>query len=177
MATKDRLALSSNLEDYLEAIFHLQAENRVARAKDIAERLSVSRASVSGALKTLAERRLIHYSPYSFITLTDQGETVARQVIERHCTLRDFFENFLRLDPELAEANACRMEHAIDAQVLERLIQFLEFVRHCPRGGADWLEAFHDVCRRDLETDPAQCRACLEDCLVKLPAAEKNQTH
>lgn len=173
MAAKDRLALSSNLEDYLEAISHLQAENRVARAKDIAERLSVSRASVSGALKALAERRLIHYSPYSFITLTDEGETIARQVIERHRTLRDFFENFLRLDPELAEANACRMEHAIDSQVLERLIQFLEFVRHCPRGGRDWLTAFHDACRRDLGLDLDQCQACLEECLAKLSASEK----
>jgi len=173
MGTKDRLALSSNLEDYLEAISILQAENRVARAKDIAERLGVSRASVSGALKTLAERGLIHYEPYSFITLTAQGEIVARQVLERHRTLKDFFENFLRLDSELAEANACRMEHAIDSQVLERLIQFLEFVRHCPRGGADWLEAFHDVCRQKVEMDLSQCRTCLEGCLTALAEVKK----
>jgi len=55
--------LSASLEDYLEVIFHLEKSNRVARAKDIADQMNVQRASVTGALKALAGKGLINYSP------------------------------------------------------------------------------------------------------------------
>ena len=55
-------ALSASLEDYLEAIFHIVAEKKVARAKEIAEALQVSRPSVTGALHALAERGLVNYA-------------------------------------------------------------------------------------------------------------------
>src|SRR5512138_1986475 len=105
--------LSASLEDYLEVIFHLEQSNRVARAKDIADQLKVQRASVTGALKALAGRGMINYSPYSYITLTDAGRVIARDVIRRHRTLKEFFMSTLQLGPEDAEANACRIEHAI----------------------------------------------------------------
>ncbi len=60
--------LSASLEDYLEAIFHIEQEKHAARAKDITERLQVSGASVTAALRTLAEKKLINYAPYDLIT-------------------------------------------------------------------------------------------------------------
>ncbi|NLK42576.1 MAG: metal-dependent transcriptional regulator, partial [Planctomycetes bacterium] len=69
--------LSASLEDYLEAIYVLLQSGNVARSKDIAEHLQVSAASVTGALRTLAERQLIHYKPYGYITLTDKGQQAA----------------------------------------------------------------------------------------------------
>ena len=91
--------LSASLEDYLEVIFHLEQSNRVARAKDIADQMNVQRASVTGALKALAGRGLINYSPYSFITLTPPGRDIAREVIRRHRVLKEFFVNTLQLGP------------------------------------------------------------------------------
>jgi len=161
--TRKAKPLSANLEDYLEAIYHLEKENKVARAKDIAEQLGVSRASVTGALKTLSERKLINYNPYSFITLTDRGLVIAEEIIERHDTLKDFFEHFLLLDPRQADDNACRVEHAMDAPAMDRLINFLEFVRQCPRGGEDWLELFNRYCHQGIEE--SRCRDCMESCM------------
>ena len=86
-----REGLSASLEDYLEVIFHLEQSNRVARAKDIADQMNVQRASVTGALKSLAGRGLVNYSPYSYITLTPAGRNIARDVIQRHEVLKDFF--------------------------------------------------------------------------------------
>lgn len=160
--TTNNISLSSNLEDYLEVIFHLQAENRVARAKDVADALHVSRASVTGALKSLAERDLINYEPYSFVTLTSQGEKIAREIIRRHSTLKDFFQNFLKLSAKTAEENACRVEHAIDTEAMNRLISFLEFTRNCPRSGQDWLESFNHYCRHGI--DKNRCVECMEHC-------------
>ncbi len=63
-------ALTSAMEDYLEAIYHLEQERRIARVRDIANRLSVKMSSVSSALKTLDARGLIRYDPHQYITLT-----------------------------------------------------------------------------------------------------------
>jgi DtxR family transcriptional regulator, Mn-dependent transcriptional regulator len=163
MSSKGPDELSSNLEDYLEAIYVLESTSRVARAKDIADRLEVSRASVTGALKALAEKGLINYEPYSYVTLTSRGKAIAQEVDRRHHILRDFFQQFLQLDPKAADANACRMEHGIDAEAMERLVRFLEFLRDCPRTGQDWLDAFNQYCQDGL--DPERCGPCLSVCL------------
>ncbi len=158
--------LSASLEDYLEVIFHLEQSNRVARAKDIADQMSVQRASVTGALKALSGRGLINYSPYSFITLTPSGRDIAREVIRRHKTLKEFFMNTLQLGPEDAEANACRIEHAIDPTAMERLVRFVEFMSICPRTGTDWFDAFARFCKLGLQT--SDCQACLRLCAERM---------
>ena len=158
--------LSASLEDYLEVIFHLERSNRVARAKDIADQMNVQRASVTGALKALAARGLINYSPYSFITLTPSGRDIAREVIRRHKVLKEFFVNTLQLGPEDAEANACRIEHAIDPAAIERLVRFLEFMSICPRTGTDWSDAFARFCKLGLRT--SDCTACLKLCAERI---------
>jgi DtxR family Mn-dependent transcriptional regulator len=158
--------LSASLEDYLEVIFHLEQSNRVARAKDIADQMSVQRASVTGALKALAGRGLINYSPYSFVTLTPMGRDIAREVIHRHKVLKEFFMNTLQLGPEDAEANACRIEHAIDPTAMERLVRFVEFMSICPRTGTDWFDAFARFCKLGLQT--SDCQACLKLCAERM---------
>jgi DtxR family Mn-dependent transcriptional regulator len=158
--------LSASLEDYLEVIFHLEQSNRVARAKDIADQMSVQRASVTGALKALAGRGLINYSPYSYITLTSAGRDIAREVIHRHKVLKEFFMNTLQLGPEDAEANACRIEHAIDPAAIERLVRFVEFMSICPRTGTDWFDAFARFCEVGLQT--SDCQACLKLCAERM---------
>jgi len=165
MAATQQDGLSSNLEDYLETIFRLERESRVARAKDIAERLEVSRASVTGALKTLAEKGLINYEPYSYVTLTPKGKEIAAEVDRRHHILKGFFAGFLRLGPEASEANACRVEHVMDEEAIERLVNFLDFLKSCPRTGPDWLEAFDSYCMG--KASPERCRKCLADCLER----------
>ena len=161
--TSGMTELTSNLEDYLEAIFLLQREQKAARAKDIADRLGVQRASVTGALQSLSQKKLINYHPYSSVTLTALGLELAEQIDHRHRVLTDFLGRFLRLPPDIAEANACRLEHHIDDQALERLIAFVRFVQHCPRTGEDWLQAFTRMCEESGKC--SNCGPCIEQCL------------
>jgi DtxR family Mn-dependent transcriptional regulator len=158
--------LSESLEDYLETILDLEKTNKVARVKDIAEKMGVLRGSVTGALKNLAEKKLINYEPYSFITLTRKGATIAMEIARRHEVLKDFLHNVLLLDPEKAEQNACRMEHGMDRAAIDRLVQFIEYVHYCPRTGDDWIKAFVNYYSKD-EHDTQQCRKCMEDCLSR----------
>jgi len=124
--------LSSSLEDYLEAIFHIVAQKQAARGKDIAQRLGVNNSSVTGALRVLAEKGLINYAPYDIITLTAEGKRVAKNIIQRHKALHDFFVKVLFVDGEIAERAACNMEHAVPPEILWRLTEFLKFIERCP---------------------------------------------
>jgi DtxR family Mn-dependent transcriptional regulator len=132
MHTEKRL--SESLEDYLEAIYHIVAAKRAARATDIAKRLEVQNSSVTQALKALKERGLVNYAPYDLVTLTDEGERLAAAVVKRHTTLREFLTRVLLLGEETAEKNACRMEHVVDSILMERLIAYLSFLDRCPLG-------------------------------------------
>ncbi|MCU0555532.1 MAG: metal-dependent transcriptional regulator, partial [Syntrophales bacterium] len=131
--------LTASLEDYLETIFHIIAEKQVARPRDIARQLNVSYASVTGALRALADKGLIHYSPYDVVTLTAEGNTAAQDVVHRHEVLRNFFVQVLAVNERDADEAACKMEHSIPDIILERFIQFAKFVETCPSGGGKWL--------------------------------------
>lgn len=161
--------LSASLEDYLEAIWHLARGTGSARSKDIADRLGVNKSSVTGALKNLAGRGLIHYEAYQNITLTESGRKAASEIARRHEILRDFLTRILQVNPELAEANACRMEHDLDGKVIEKLIQFVEFVQSCPRTQSGWIEGFQKLCTRGL--DRTRCVDCLQSCRDDLDRA------
>ena len=125
--------LTESLEDYLEAIYRIIQERQVARAKDIAARMQVSNASVTGALKTLAERELIHYAPYDFVTFTPHGETVAEEIYRRHEQLKGFLRDFLHVEEPEVEEVTCKMEHAVSRSVLDKLIRLAASIQGCPR--------------------------------------------
>lgn len=157
--------LSASLEDYLETIFHVVSEKQAARAKDIANRLNVNNSSVTGALRSLSEKGYINYAPYDLITLTAKGTELARDVVRRHEALKDFFTKILLVPKNEAEDAACKMEHAISPNILDRLIQFVEFVDICPRGGADWIKGFSRHCER---LEAGGCENCISNCVNEL---------
>ena len=151
--------LTASLEDYLEAIFSIIAEKQAVRPKDIAKRLSVSNSSVTGALRSLSEKELINYAPYDVITLTPTGKAVATDVIRRHEVLRDFFVKVLAVEEAEADAAACQMEHSIPRVIIERFVQFAEFVEFCPRGGTKWIAGFGYHC--DFGGTQENCEKCI----------------
>ncbi len=130
--------LSASLEDYLEAIYHIVEAKQAARAKDIVERLGVHNSSVTQALRSLSEKGLVNYAPYDLVTLTEEGQVVAANVVDRHQALRSFLIEVLGLDPETAEADACRLEHDVSQQVVERLRLFMAYRREHPARVASW---------------------------------------
>jgi DtxR family Mn-dependent transcriptional regulator len=162
--------LSESLEDYLETILELEKVQKVARAKDIAEKMGVRRGSVTGALKTLNEKGLINYEPYSFITLTAMGKRIAREINRRHVVLEDFLVRVLGVDKSQAAETACRMEHAIDKQSVDKIVKFIKFVDHCPRTGGDWVNAFEQFCEIKEPTEQ-ECKVCMETCNDRLQNA------
>lgn len=166
-------AISDSMEDYLEAIYHIIAVQKVARPKDIGHALGVTGPSVTKALKWLAERGFVNYAPFGLVTLTEEGEKAATDVVRRHEALRDFFVRVLSIDDERANEAACKMEHSISPDILERLIQYVEFVEVCPRGGSKWIKGLGYRCSHGEELD--ECERCVTDCLADVRAKKKEK--
>ena len=150
--------VSSSLEDYLEAIYHTVEAKGAARAKDLVMRLGVHNSSVTQALRSLSEKKLVNYAPYDVITLTDSGERIALDVIKRHVTLSEFLEKVLGLSAADSDEGACRMEHAINVQILDRLVKFVEYFESCPVNDVMWDEEEGFFCgKSDKEKDGHSC--------------------
>ncbi len=154
--------VSASLEDYLEAIYHIVAAKGAARAKDIAQAMDVKNASVTQALRSLAEKNLVNYAPYEVITLTPEGETIARDVVWRHKTLERFLGEVLGLPETEADEGACRMEHAISRPILDRLLKFMEYFQTCPLSDVHWDDEAGFFCGSD-DSDKDQRGTCGRD--------------
>lgn len=107
-------------EDYLEAMLMLHEEHGYIRSIEIAEKLGVTKPSVSYATKRLRESGYITMDPDGLITLTETGMAVAKKMLERHETLTAFL-TALGVDPETAEADACKMEHDISQATFDAI--------------------------------------------------------
>jgi DtxR family transcriptional regulator, Mn-dependent transcriptional regulator len=116
-----KVKLTPSLEDYLEAILQLEEKNRVARVKDIADKLSVQMPSVTGALKNLKSKGMIEYEKNSFINLTPKGSEIAHAVLSKHEILVSFLQEGLLLDSDLAQEEACKIEHSIGQDTARRI--------------------------------------------------------
>ena len=99
-------------EDYLEAVLILQKKLGMVRSVDVARYMEVSKPSVCYAVGTLREG--------GFLTTDERGLDVAEKIYERHCFLTKHLIS-IGVDPETAEADACRIEHDISAETYERL--------------------------------------------------------
>lgn len=159
--------LSVSIENYLETIFLISREHHVARVKDISDRLKVSRPSVTGMLQTLRDREFVNYEPYQFVTLTPKGEAIAKRVARRHEALRDFMVHVLSIDYAEADEAACHMEHGISKHVVDRFLEFSEFVQTCPRAGAKWVHGFGYSCGEAVLSS-GNCERCIEQCLEEV---------
>ena len=152
--------LSASQEDYLEAIFFLSREGERARPKDIAERMKVRAASVTGALKALAEKGMINYAPYAAVTLTEEGRAIASVIARKHEALLHFFTQVLGIDSAEAEEFACSMEHTIPDHILQRFTRFAEYTEKCPSFNASWQESAEAYFCKAQGRNSRHCQKC-----------------
>lgn len=124
--------MSSPLEDYLETIYLLVQEHGFARVRDIARARAVKPATVSIALRKLAEGELVKYERREYIGLTPKGEEAARRIFTRHRLLSRFFEEVLGMPAAAAGEQACAMEHSLTDEAMDRMVRFFEFLGNCP---------------------------------------------
>lgn len=119
--------VSTSHEDYLEAMVMIGAdEDHPVRVVDVAEKMNVSKASVTKAVSILKGKGLVEQPYYGDITLTETGVAYGKKVLKRHRYLTLFLSKQLGIDPEIAEQEACLMEHAISDESFEKWIEYID---------------------------------------------------
>lgn len=118
------------IEDYVELVYDLQKEEKRVHTNDIANALNVNPASVTEIFQKLSEEGYINYEKYSGVNLTEKGKKIALKTKKKHKVLTEFLI-ILGIDKEIAEKDACEMEHILHPMTMDTVIKFVEVVRHC----------------------------------------------
>ena len=113
-------------EDYLEAILRLQIENGFVRSVDVANKLAVSRPSVSRAMGLLEKEGFVEFGMGNMLKLTEKGMEKAEDIYNRHTLLTVFLQKITGLPEDQCEENACRVEHQVDADVVAGIQKWVD---------------------------------------------------
>lgn len=118
--------LTHSIEDYLETLYLLSEEKKNIRITDIAEKMHVRKSSIVAAVKKLSEAGYVNHERYGSIDLTESGKERGKDVYHKHRILKSFFIEILNLPEELAEKDACNIEHYISDQTVMALVELAE---------------------------------------------------
>ncbi|MBP3821392.1 metal-dependent transcriptional regulator [bacterium] len=154
--------LTESLETYLLAIDFLLEVKKTIIVKDVAQYLNFGGATTSNAIKKLKEKGYLNYEPYGNITLTSLGEKTVIIKKYRHNTIIKFLNKVLNIDKKNAEYNAKQMEYYMTDDVLERLVNFLDFMEQCSCSEPKWINS----CKSSIETGELnkKCKSCSGGC-------------
>lgn len=117
--------LKESGEMYLETIYLLSKRNEKVRSLDIATSMGFSKPSVSRAVHLLEKDGYIIIDDNGYIDLTKDGYIHASKIYERHTVLTKFLEK-LEVPSDVAENDACKMEHVISDETLEAIKKFIK---------------------------------------------------
>ncbi|MEZ4460393.1 MAG: metal-dependent transcriptional regulator [bacterium] len=123
-----------SVENYLKAIYHMEAQGIRATTKAIAEALQVSQPSVTSMLQTLAAEDFVTYQPYKGAHLRERGTLAALRVIRKHRLIEMFLVETLGYTWDEVHAEAENLEHAVSDILAERIDAFLDNPRFDPHG-------------------------------------------
>ena len=128
------LNYSTSEENYIKAIFHLQAGQNTVNTNALAERLSTKPASVTDMMKKLKAKRLLHYQPYQGFRLSTEGRKVALDIVRRHRLWEYFLAEKLKFKWDEVHAVAEDLEHVSSKKLIDKLDEYLGYPKFDPHG-------------------------------------------
>lgn len=152
--------ITPSMEDYLKAIYRIEQEGQPATTQRLAEHLALSGASVTNMMKRLNDMKLLVYSPYRGVSLTETGNRVALEVLRHHRLLELYLQQALGFDIDKVHQEADRLEHHVSEELEARMEQALGFPEFDPHGDPipqrnGSLPSIADVALSDLQDGTA----------------------
>lgn len=120
--------MKESAENYLETILLLQKDKGTVRSIDVARALGYSKPSVSRAIGILKEEGMLEVGDGGALILTKEGSKKAKAVLERHETITQFLMMTTEVSQEIAEQDACKMEHFINEKTFKGIKKFIKEV-------------------------------------------------
>ena len=115
-----RPTTNQSIEDYLEAVLVIQQEKGYCRSVDVANHLGFTKASVSVAVANLSRMDYLHKQEDGNLKLTEAGRAYATSVLDKHHLLTSILK-YIGVSPEVADADACKIEHDISEMTFDKL--------------------------------------------------------
>ena len=115
-------------EDYIKAIYFLQVQDDYVRVTDLADKLNVSKPSVTRAVNKLKQKKFVEHENYGSLKLTAKGFLYAENIVVRHDVLIKFLCDLLGVEKKLARIEACKLEHAMSNATINKLKRYLREV-------------------------------------------------
>ncbi len=131
-----RELLTQNIQDYLKHIYALTEDGGAASTNDLAARLSIAPASVTGMIQRLASSTppLVRYRKHQGVTLTPEGERAALEVIRHHRLIETYLVTMLGYSWDAVHEEACRLEHVISEEFESKIAAALGHPARDPHG-------------------------------------------
>ena len=140
--------ISKSLEEYLKTMYVLKIQNGNIRVTDIAEKMNCTKASVNKAVYNLKDNKLLNYESYGTIELTENGENLAKKILEAYDIVYVFFKEVLNLEDEQAKSEAEKVKSALTDETINKLAKYVHKVL-----GLNNLDCDYDI-------NKERCRCC-----------------
>ena len=141
--------ISKSLEEYLKTMYVLSMQNKKIRVTDIAEKMNVSKASVNKAVNNLKNENYLEYESYGEITLTEDGQNLAKKILEEYDIYYLFFKDVLNLNEKQAKIEADNIKGTMSDNTINKLAKFVHKTL-----GLNNLDCDYDI-------NKEKCRTCL----------------
>ena len=167
--------LSPRIEDYLEELFLLESTGRKITVTDLADRLKITKGTVTATIQKMTELELVKHERYGTLHLTEAGRRKGMTVFHRHEGFRAFFHELLGLDRDHSSEMACSMEHYIDSVTEDRLYALLEFFRKAKAEHQPWVDEIFLAIEKPILLMPVPLTLCepgSEGLILRLTADE-----
>ena len=164
--------LSPRIEDYLEELFLLESTGRKVTVTDLADRLKITKGTVTATIQKMTELELVKHERYGTLHLTDAGRRKGMTVFHRHEGFRAFFHELLGLDRDHSSGS---MEHYIDSVTEDRLYALLEYFRRAKAEHQPWVDEIFLAIEKPILLVPVPLTLCepgSEGLILRLTADE-----
>ncbi len=140
--------ISKSLEEYIKTMYVLKKQNGNIRVTDIANKMNCTKPSVNKAINNLKEEKLVKYEIYGTIELTQEGENLAKKILETYDIVYIFLKEVLNLEEQEAEQEAERIKQVITDETTNKLAKYVHKVL-----GLNNLDCDYDI-------NKEKCRSC-----------------
>jgi DtxR family Mn-dependent transcriptional regulator len=157
--------LTHSMAHYIQAIAAATGEGASASVGEIADRLGVSKAGVTSMLRTLSSRGLASHERYGDVKLTEEGKRLASRTERSRDVLTEFFTEILGLPADLAEEDACMIEHLVSPGSMVQLLRLTAFLRSDHDAAVGFRAAFRAYVAGCEEGSTPACPVCKGTCV------------
>ena len=147
--------ISKSLEEYLKTMYILKKQNGNIRVTDVAKKMNCTKPSVNKAIYNLKDNGLLNYESYGTIELTEEGENLAKKILEAYDIVYVFLKDVLNIEESAAKQEAEKIKTTITDNTINKLAKYVHNVL-----GLNNLDCDYDINRE-------KCRSCARRTLPK----------